>query len=193
KFILIGLAILNTGHSISWAQEQQYLVAGYNNALPNPAAIAEAGGIWMGEIPSIGVALVRSSDSNFLKKGRAHPSVELATVDPEVSLPDTELNTEELAGVEDLSPTAEEHGVHQGTPPNDPFYPFQWNLKAIGADVAYSKGNKGNGAVVALIDSGIDCNHEDLVGKVIAAKSFVPDHPTTCDLTNSNSHGTQMA
>ena len=57
-------------------------------------------------------------------------------------------------------------------------------------DQVWAEGIDGNGIVVAVIDTGIDKNHPDLYGKVIAEKNFVEDEPTTDDL---NGHGTHCA
>ncbi|MGA9099662.1 MAG: S8 family peptidase [Methanotrichaceae archaeon] len=49
---------------------------------------------------------------------------------------------------------------------------------------------KGDGEVVALIDTGVDPNHEALKGKVIAFKDFVNNQTTPYD---DNGHGTHCA
>ena len=46
------------------------------------------------------------------------------------------------------------------------------------------------GLTVAVIDSGIDKNHPDLIGKVIAEKNFLADEITADDLLG---HGTMVA
>ncbi len=60
----------------------------------------------------------------------------------------------------------------------------------IGADKLWERGIDGKGVTVAVIDSGIDENHPDLVGKVIGEKNFVADETTTDDLLG---HGTMVA
>ena len=57
-------------------------------------------------------------------------------------------------------------------------------------DQVWAEGIDGGGIVVAVIDTGIDKNHPDLYGKVIAEKNFVEDEPTTKDLYG---HGTHCA
>jgi hypothetical protein len=51
---------------------------------------------------------------------------------------------------------------------NDSYYPRQWNLKDIGAEAAWSAGFTGDGVRVAVIDSGIYREHEDLRAADIA-------------------------
>lgn len=47
---------------------------------------------------------------------------------------------------------------------NDPYFVKQWNLRDIKADAAWDAGMLGAGARVAVIDSGINAQHEDFVG-----------------------------
>lgn len=50
-------------------------------------------------------------------------------------------------------------------PEGDPFFPFQWNLRRIGAPAAW-KVSQGAGATIAVIDDIVDYRHEELRGKV---------------------------
>jgi lantibiotic leader peptide-processing serine protease len=57
------------------------------------------------------------------------------------------------------------------------FFPRQWHLRAISADVAWAAGKTGSPDVtVAILDTGIDYTHPDLVGLVDLSRSasFVP-------------------
>src|SRR5439155_8067338 len=45
--------------------------------------------------------------------------------------------------------------------PNDPYYGRQWNLRRIGAPQAW-KVTKGKGITIAIIDTGVARQHEDL-------------------------------
>jgi serine protease AprX len=54
----------------------------------------------------------------------------------------------------------------------------------------WDQGIDGSGIVVAVIDTGIDKNHPDLYGKVIAEKNFVDDGMTADD---RHGHGTHCA
>ena len=60
----------------------------------------------------------------------------------------------------------------------------------INADKLWAKGIDGRGITVAVIDSGIDKNHPDLIGKVVAEKNFLTDEVTADDLLG---HGTMVA
>jgi lantibiotic leader peptide-processing serine protease len=83
-------------------------------------------------------------------------------------------------------------------------YAFQWNMRAIRADAAWAAGQLGSPAVkVAIVDTGIDYLHPDLVGLVDLANSasFVPAEdaivsalfPAREAFTDLNYHGTHVA
>ncbi|MDP9452542.1 MAG: S8 family serine peptidase [Actinomycetota bacterium] len=94
------------------------------------------------------------------------------------------------------------------TASNDPFFPEQWALEAIGAEAAWSQG-RGAGAVIAVVDTGVDLDHEDLASKVVGGYDFIdddadpdddgsqgcdppgPQESKTCD--EGRGHGTHVA
>jgi subtilisin family serine protease len=175
-------------------QERQYLVAGGNEWLPNPAAITAAGGTWVGQIASIGVAVVRSSNPEFLTLVKQDRSVALASPDPEVELrePDTDVELDPTVVAELTSTETQAAG--------DPLYHLQWPHRAMGVTEAHAHGIKGEGVRVAVVDSGIDCLHEDLRDRCVPEhnehKSFVrladgSGFEDPWDATNP--HGTLMA
>ena len=60
-----------------------------------------------------------------------------------------------------------------GLPPNDPLYSSQWNDGAIHLLDAWDV-SLGDGAVVAVIDTGVDASHADLNGnKVVGWVDYV--------------------
>lgn len=69
------------------------------------------------------------------------------------------------------------------------FQAFQWNMRQIKADKAWLVTNQGKGALVCVLDTGIDPNHLDLQGKVDLgiSTSFVASEP---DIIDHNFHGT---
>lgn len=50
--------------------------------------------------------------------------------------------------------------------PNDPYYSREWYIGKINADSAWEKVNSSPDIVIAVIDSGVDINHPDLVGNI---------------------------
>jgi subtilisin family serine protease len=92
--------------------------------------------------------------------------------------------------------------------PDDPeaafFYPRQWNMRAIGADMAWSAGRLGSPDVtVAILDTGIAYTYPDLDGLVDLERSasFVPEDDFYVDfffpgmhpITDIHYHGTHVA
>ena len=59
----------------------------------------------------------------------------------------------------------------------------------IGAPVAWEAGNDGTGVTVAVLDTGADPDHPDLVGRITAQRSFTGD-PSSYD---GHGHGTHVA
>jgi subtilisin family serine protease len=86
--------------------------------------------------------------------------------------------------------------VASGTDQSDAaFFPFQWNIRQVQADQAWGASNGGSGRTVCLLDSGIDPEHIDLVGRVDLMTSVIttPVFPGDLDPLDYNSHGTLSA
>jgi subtilisin family serine protease len=64
------------------------------------------------------------------------------------------------------------------------------NVSQIGAPTAWQAGYTGDGVTVAVLDSGIDDTHPDLVGKVVAKANFTDGTEDDRDLVG---HGTHVA
>ena len=71
----------------------------------------------------------------------------------------------------------------------DPLRARQWGLDVIRADAAHSV-TRGDGALVAVVDTGIDAAHEDLQGRLLPGKDFVEDDDTPQD---GDGHGTHVS
>jgi lantibiotic leader peptide-processing serine protease len=75
----------------------------------------------------------------------------------------------------------------------DPYAYAQWALDAIDARGAWAQGARGAGATVAVLDTGIDATHPDLVANIdfAASTSFFPGQ--RWDEVAPVSHGTHVA
>jgi subtilisin family serine protease len=87
-----------------------------------------------------------------------------------------------------------------GAPPAaasaDPGFPQQWGLARIGAERAWASG-RGEGAVVAVVDSGVDLAHEDLRDRIVGSVSCIGSDgdPAACrgSAQDDDGHGTHVA
>ncbi len=73
----------------------------------------------------------------------------------------------------------------------DPISDGQWYVAALRLDEAH-KLTKGKGVLVAVVDTGIDATHPDLVGSVVAGADTTRHGPGN-GLTDDSGHGTGMA
>ncbi len=73
--------------------------------------------------------------------------------------------------------------------PSDPAYASQWNLKQMRWARARRTVTPTGHATVAVLDTGIDAGHADLLGRVVGAWSAFGTDATT----DQNGHGTAMA
>jgi len=82
--------------------------------------------------------------------------------------------------------------------PNDPLYPQQWGYPMVDAPLAWNVPLEGD-ITVAVLDTGIDLDHEDLVGKMVSHYSSVylvrPEPPVQPieAVDDPNGHGTHCA
>ena len=74
--------------------------------------------------------------------------------------------------------------------PNDPHYSYQWGYPKIKAPEAWDITQGSSTVKVAILDSGIDNNHTDLKGKVVAQKDLVNGD---ADASDDHGHGTHVA
>src|SRR5688572_5719528 len=72
---------------------------------------------------------------------------------------------------------------------NDPRRGEQWALDLVESDAAHATAT-GAGAVIAVVDSGVQADHPDLAGQVLPGRDFVQDDGTPQD---GNGHGTHVS
>ena len=83
-------------------------------------------------------------------------------------------------------------GAPGGGAVNDPLYKQQWGLQRVKAPEAWKKGVTGKGAVIAILDSGIDLGHPDLRARLVRGVDLTgaPGCPGPQD---ESGHGTAVA
>lgn len=94
----------------------------------------------------------------------------------------------EAAPVQQSVSSAEVDVISSIARTNDPYLDRQWALGKM-PSLPLSQGSGQSEIIVAVLDTGVDSNHEDLVGKIIDAKCF-SDSSSSSDL---NGHGTHVA
>ena len=79
-------------------------------------------------------------------------------------------------------------------PVNDPVFPDQWGLEQIKAPAAWARGDKGAGAVIAVVDTGADLSHPDLQPNLVAGADVTPPDAQGCPgPQDENGHGTHVS
>ena len=146
-------------------------------------AVTTLGGTVERRHPEIGLVTIQGLPASAVSTLAARPDV--ASVDPDVTvqwIPAPE-GAFQLYATQDVSAAA---GTNQS---GAAFFPFQWNMHVIQAPAAWAASQGGKGRLVCDLDTGIDPDHIDLVGRVDLTKStsFVASEPTIQDF---NTHGT---
>ena len=73
--------------------------------------------------------------------------------------------------------------------PNDPYFGSQYHLSITGASAAWDT-TQGAGITIAILDSGVDSTHPDLMPNLVAGYNFYDNNSDTSDVCG---HGTAVA
>lgn len=74
--------------------------------------------------------------------------------------------------------------------PNDPSYGSQWHLPKINGPTAWDSTTGASGVVIAILDSGVNASHVDLVSQMVPGWNFYDNNSNTTDVYG---HGTKVA
>jgi len=74
--------------------------------------------------------------------------------------------------------------------PNDQYYSNAWHLPKISLPEAWDATQGNSNITIAILDSGVDVNHPDLSGKIVAGRNT---YDNNTDVTDVTGHGTTVA
>jgi lantibiotic leader peptide-processing serine protease len=174
-----------------------WLVMAHHPSTVNGQTIAlRARATLLREIPAIGVYTIRG-DSLAGRRLASDPTLQVARISH------TDVAAADVAnrGATRLLGRAATKLANQSlTLPfldDDFYFAGQWALQAIHAPEAWATGQRGRGVRVAVLDTGIDPTHPDLVQNVnvALARSFVPGQTwdVSSDALQDFDHGTHVA
>jgi len=182
--LVSGLAVAATAQAATW------VVVANGNGLSNQqqSMIQAAGGEITAWLPQIGVAIVESDQPGFAAAAGAIGGLTATRdIQLEFEVPDAV----PLAGDEIVADFA--------NPPasgdNDIRFDLQWGSAAIDVAGAWNAGYRGDGATIAVLDSGIACLHPDIAPNldIALSASFVPGEGVCRALVGGFNHGTHVA
>jgi subtilisin family serine protease len=164
RSLAAALAAVGVAGAAQAQSAQDYVIVARGQGANSTAFKAQLGAELVASLDEIGVVLARSSDPGFAARAAALPGVQGVAADPAIRwLP---VNEPAVQVTEDAGPAANA----------EPRTPLQWSMRVIHADQTAAAGVRGAGARVAVLDSGIATQHEDLKPNLNLAlsKSFVP-------------------
>ena len=142
----------------------------------------------------LGIAVVDSAPDQLGALSRAvnDSASPILAVEPEVYVHvfDTIEATATSEGVDDIGEFAQDHDVDAAEIFADTDR-YTWGLAAVRAvpPILHTAPWSGRGIRIAVLDTGIDLDHPDFAGRVLASRSFIPGQA----VQDGHSHGTHCA
>ena len=192
--------------SASTSVTRYVVVFNQPNGLPAGAerAVAAAGGSVVVATNEIGSLLAESSNPSFAAELAANPQVKAVSENTTVGIPDgVDTDVVEPADAENNGGTASPPGPDP-QPGTEPLYHKQWDKMRLNASATGSYSiQRGHRAVrVAILDTGIEITHPDLVPNLNFAQSRafvgpagndIPEDPNPAQWDDKNGHGSWCA
>lgn len=140
-------------------------------------SVAELGGTVEAVYTEVGAAVVSGLDEATAAELKGIDGVQYAELEPVIEMRLPEFSADRISS--EAAPSS----------PSDPtgafFFADQWNMRAIDAPAAWATGRLGSPDVtIAILDTGIDYLHNDLLGHVDLSRSisFLPQDDALVDL-----------
>ncbi|MBX7132478.1 MAG: S8 family serine peptidase [Fimbriimonadaceae bacterium] len=125
---------------------------------------------------SLGEGSIRNAGYQIIAR---HPLINYVTV----QVPENEVKAAQIAltGKPGIVRADLDYAKQPAYVPNDPFWPNQWHMRTIKADTAWDL-TFGIPTVVAVIDSGVEVTHPDLIGNLWTNIHEIPANGIDDDL-----------
>jgi subtilisin family serine protease len=176
----VSLAAVSTAHAATYVVTSKTL--SFDSSLAHKIEVA--GGTVTARLPQIGVAVVESADTGFAARAVKVPGVRSAVYDYVFQTDQPEATS--VTDADFANPPA--------SGDNDTRFDLEWGSQAIDVAGAWNQGYRGQGAIVAVLDSGISCSHPDIAPNLLAAStSFISGEGVCHPFNSAFNHGTHTA
>ena len=176
----VSLAAASTAHAATYVVTAK--TQSFDNALAHK--IEAAGGTVTARLPQIGVAVVESADAGFAARAAKVPGIRSAVYD----------YVFQSEAPEATSVTDADFANPPTSGDNDTRFDLEWGSQAIDVAGAWNQGYRGQGVIVAVLDSGISCAHPDIAPNLLSDSTSFIGGETVCHPFNSAfNHGTHTA
>ncbi len=157
-----NLQTTNNSYSLNKESSDTYVLYAGKWKNKQTDAVIDAGGVVTFSNENHGIGIATSDDPDFLENALDSKAFTDGALDISIAW-QPPANAIQFDG----------QGV---TPLDEPFFGLQWNMLSMEAPAAWAEGYTGAGVRVAVLDGGINSNHEDLAPNldVGASASFVP-------------------
>jgi subtilisin family serine protease len=205
-------AAAGSGRSGQQEATGEYVVSYQGDAAGAAAAVESAGGRVVDVNEQLGIALVESSNSDFVADAHATDAVTGAARNHSVGMTDPSLPhrfAEERPSRADKAAAARpgaRSGRGEGRRGAEPLENLQWDMAMMNTDAAHRRAT-GNRVTVGIMDTGVDGSHPDIAPNFDArlSRNFTMDIPgvdgDVCEVptcidpvdADENGHGTHVA
>lgn len=164
------LASFAMAQSTNWVSDR--ILVKFHEGTPNAHAVAEirsVGGMEVGLIYHTGVIVISLRGNAGVAEAveAIGHKADVEFCEPDVIVP-----------------------VSQTVTPNDPGFPNSWHLSKIACPTAWSYNVGSPSVTIAILDTGCEPTHPDLVNNYVAGWNFYDNNSNTADVFG---HGTEVA